>query len=172
MPKRCIMIFPDFEKLEIIHELRALYDPYANFVKPHITLVFPFDSDFTTEELMDHIRASLCDVKSFALTMQGISPHRSGGNYLFLNVLEGNQEIRSLHDKLYTGILQRFYRADIPYVPHMTIGKIEEENDYIRAIQNTRELQNMFRTQVTKISVETIGASEESRIEYEYSFID
>lgn len=39
------MIFPKFENIKIIDEIRDKYDPLANHVRPHITLVFPFESN-------------------------------------------------------------------------------------------------------------------------------
>lgn len=41
---RTIMIFPEFEEMEIIDEIREKYDPLARLVRPHITIVFPFIS--------------------------------------------------------------------------------------------------------------------------------
>lgn len=46
MSFRTIMIFPEFENIDVINDIRKKYDPLANLVLPHITLVFPFDSEF------------------------------------------------------------------------------------------------------------------------------
>lgn len=32
---RTIMIFPQFDNMEIIDEIRALYDPLSGLVRPH-----------------------------------------------------------------------------------------------------------------------------------------
>ncbi len=40
MTVRTIMIFPEFKNMEIIDKIRNQYDPLANLVRPHITLVF------------------------------------------------------------------------------------------------------------------------------------
>ena len=45
MSERTIMIFPKFSNMEIIDRIRRNYDPLADLVRPHITLVFPFHSD-------------------------------------------------------------------------------------------------------------------------------
>ena len=42
MSERTIMIFPKFSNMEIIDRIRRNYDPLADLVRPHITLVFPF----------------------------------------------------------------------------------------------------------------------------------
>ena len=172
MIERCIMIFPDIENMDTINNLRDLYDPLAKLVRPHITLVFPFTSNITTKQLVDHLNDTIKDISKFSLTLQGISPHQMGGNYLFLNILHGNEMLRLLHDKLYSGILKMFYKTDIPYVPHMTIGNIEKDSEYIKAIQSTKHIDELFCTQVTKISIETIGKLGESIIEYEHNLLD
>ena len=51
MAHRTIMIFPDFEQMEIIESIREKYDPLYQLVKTHITVVFPFDMDVSNEEL-------------------------------------------------------------------------------------------------------------------------
>ena len=51
MAQRTIMIFPDFEQMEIIESIREKYDPLYQLVKTHITVVFPFDMDVSNEEL-------------------------------------------------------------------------------------------------------------------------
>ena len=51
MNLRTIMIFPTFENIEIINSIRDKYDPLANLVRPHITIVFPFESDMSNEEV-------------------------------------------------------------------------------------------------------------------------
>ena len=40
--KRDILIFPKFKNINKIQELRNKYDPLANLIAPHITIVFPF----------------------------------------------------------------------------------------------------------------------------------
>ena len=59
MNTRAIMIFPEFKNINIINDIRKKYDPLANLVLPHITLVFPFDSKLTNEELNLYMRESL-----------------------------------------------------------------------------------------------------------------
>lgn len=49
--QRTIMIFPQFDNIDVINSIRDKYDPLAKLVKPHITLVFPFDSEITNEQL-------------------------------------------------------------------------------------------------------------------------
>ena len=47
MSLRTIMIFPEFENMDIIDRIRDKYDPLARLVRPHITLVFPFENEMS-----------------------------------------------------------------------------------------------------------------------------
>jgi len=40
--KRAIVLYPKFDGLETIQSMRRKFDPLANYIAPHITLVFPF----------------------------------------------------------------------------------------------------------------------------------
>jgi len=85
MEKRCILIFPTFENMSIIDTIRAKYDPLSKLVNPHITLVFPFESELETIELAEHIRNALNDFRSFHIKMKGITASiEPDENYLFL----------------------------------------------------------------------------------------
>ena len=88
MSLRTIMIFPEFHNKEIIDNIRKQYDPLAALVKPHITLVFPFESPMSNEELKHILNKRLQDAKPFQLTLGDFSKHEDVfGNYIFLNVL-------------------------------------------------------------------------------------
>ncbi|GKU28576.1 2'-5' RNA ligase family protein [Clostridium folliculivorans] len=77
MLKRCIMIFPEFENPKIIDNIRDKYDPLANHVRPHITLVFPFESDIKTDDLRTHISSVLSEIRPFEIILNKITPTNS-----------------------------------------------------------------------------------------------
>lgn len=109
MLKRCIMIFPEFNNGQIIDKLRGQYDPLAEHVRPHITLVFPFVSDIKTSELKEHILSALSGTTPFEVTLRGIIPVNSFAKYLFLTIVKGSEELIELHKRLYTGILEDYF---------------------------------------------------------------
>lgn len=49
--------------------------------------------------------------------------------YVFLVPDEGYARLSLLHDALYTGPLQPFLRLDLPYVPHLTIGRSRDRHE-------------------------------------------
>ncbi len=170
MLQRCIMIFPHFNNMDVINKIRDKYDPLAKHVKPHITLVFPFESDIDYSRLKKHLEATVSSVDPFVLKLSDITPVRSFGNYLFLNILHGRDEIVELHKKLYTGILEEFYPQWLngsDYNPHMTVGKIDDEEKFKSAVTEASKVKDTFETVVDKVSVEIIDENQHSIIEVE-----
>lgn len=170
MLKRCIMIFPKFCNMDIINNIRKKYDPFESHVRPHITLVFPFDSNISFSELRRHLEDVLSSIKPFRIVLKNIVPVKSFGNYLYLNIESGKNEIIEIHRKLYTGVLEEcipHWLNSGGYHPHMIVGKIECEEEYILAIEETKKITESFETIVSMVSVEIIDENEDSVIEME-----
>lgn len=168
MLNRCIMIFTEFINIEKINELREKYDPAVNSVAPHITLVFPFKSNIVASEIKKHIEDNIKDIKPFKVKLQGISGEAK--NYLFLNVIKGQEELTKIHNKLYSDILEEFkpeFLNTTEFKPHLTIGKVDDAKEFIEAVNDTKDFNEVFETSVNKITVEIIGENQESIIENE-----
>ncbi|WP_372998748.1 2'-5' RNA ligase family protein [Lutispora sp.] len=156
--------------MKVIDEIRDKYDPLASHVRPHITLVFPFTSDITSDKLREHISNALSEEKPFKIVLKGITSVQSFGNYLFLNIEVGKEEIINIHKKLYTDILEPYLPQWLrkgEYHPHMTVGKIEDEEKYKNAVIEIEDFRDIFETIVEKVSVEIIDDNEDSIIEME-----
>ncbi|MGF2614936.1 2'-5' RNA ligase family protein [Rossellomorea vietnamensis] len=167
MIKRSITIFPEFENGRLIEELRAKYDPLYQLITPHMTLVFPFTSDLTAEQLQEHIESVLSYEKPFSITLQGVTGE--GSEYLFLNVKEGNDEIIRLHDFLYTGLMKEFLFRELTYIPHLTVGRLDNKGDFIAALNETAQFTEEFKTVITHVVVEEIERNGQSRPEFYYN---
>lgn len=164
MSLRTIMIFPEFENIEIIDSIRKKYDPLADLVRPHITIVFPFESRMSNKELSEILENRLKSVKAFKIKLQGISRQEDTfGNYLFLDVLQGQEEICAIHRMLYDNEFKE-YDLGRQYVPHMTIGKLPTVEMLNEAYDEVKSTKESFIAIVNKVSVEMIGDNEESII--------
>jgi 2'-5' RNA ligase len=169
--KRCIMIFPKFDNSHVIDALRLKYDPLVHHVSPHLTLVFPFESDLDTQTLSEHLASSLQSIEPFQLRLQGISRGEGYGFYLHLNVQEGQDELIELHEKLYGGVLDVYrpsWLRSSGYTPHLTVGNFKNESDLIDALDQTKDTLDLFVTKVNLVSVEIIDEDENSLIELEH----
>lgn len=159
--KRDILIFPQFTNIEKIENIRKQYDELYKILPLHITLAFPFESSMFNEELKDRLMQALKSVKPFEIVMSGVSLHKDENiktNYIFLNVVSGVKEIKILHNEIYEKVLNQ--KMSLEYIPHITLGTTENE-------QIEFELNNKFKTIVTKVFVEKIGENEKSNVLFE-----
>lgn len=163
--ERSIVIFPQFGKEKnLIQGIRNRYDPLANKIAPHITLVFPFESEISSHELYQHLTNSLYEFKLFNLTMQGISYER---NYLFLNFIQGQDKIIEIHNLLYSKLLARFLSKKHNYKPHLTVGRFENLDAAKTAMNKLNNFDRELEIEVNKITTEIILDDLSSRIDFE-----
>lgn len=166
MTNRAIVIFPKFSNSEFIDEIRKKYDPLYNFIAPHLTLIFPFQSELTKTELIEHLENQLRELSPFELILKGVTGASDG--YVFLDVKIGNDNIVELHDKLYGGILKPYHNRFIPYIPHITIAKLKDEKTHSEVVEKLSDFDVEFRTVIDRITIEIIDGTEKSILEYEY----
>ena len=165
--ERSILLFPEFQNMELIEGIRKQYDPFVSLISPHITLVFPFVSRYKEKDVKELVKEKSKAFSPFRLSMQGIVKYQENGEqYLFLQVKEGAEEIRRLHDSLYQGMLAAF-KKDIPYVPHMTVGKLSSSEELDTAWEQVKDMNVVFQTEIKHITVEKIGEKGESITEAE-----
>lgn len=115
-----------------------------------------------------YLKESLSAIQPFKVELKGFSKQENKyGNYLFLNVVQGMDVIKNIHDRLYNDKLKQF-DAGYNYVPHMTVGKVSSMELLDKAFNEVNKYNDKFSTVVKKISVEMIGEHEESIIVIEY----
>jgi 2'-5' RNA ligase len=103
-----------------IDAIRREYDPTSGFTKPHITVLFPVPGSVGQGQLIGHIQNVLSDWSTFKIRLGGL--HKSHDHWLFLTLIDGEAQVRKLYDALYTGILAKYRRDDIKFVPHLGLG--------------------------------------------------
>jgi len=122
-----------------IQAIRSRHDPYYELVEPHFSLIFEI-SDIGQDEFIAQVRP-ICEATpkiEFSLRYAKVIPGMANDNwYLFLVPEEGYGDIIRLHDRLYTGILSRHLRLDIPYIPHITTGIFNDSVSCKRAADET-----------------------------------
>ena len=164
---RSIVIFPQFkEYTDLIQNIRQQYDPLVDKIAPHITLVFPFKSKISSDLLHRHIKSCLSAFEPFDLCLKGIS--QGEGNYIFLNIVEGQEQIKRIHSLLYSGILRQFLSTQYYYQPHVTIAHLP---DALTMQIVWKKLESLFfdyefRTQASEITTEIILGDFSSKIDF------
>lgn len=165
---RAIHIFPELDQVDLIQSIRKRYDPLYPCIPPHITLVFPFESEITNIELYRHVKQALTGFQPFAIRLEEISA--SHDHYLFLNVKQGNDQIIALHDRLYTGPLASYRSYKHTYLPHLTVGRLHHEHELDEALQEMRSFHHRFESQVSQVIAERIDDNGQSIIEFVVPF--
>jgi len=157
---RSIIIFPEMYNLDEIQKVRNTYDPLAKNISPHISLVFPFESKTSDELLIKQIKPIIQTIKSFAITFDKFGHDDKG--YFWLQPAYGTDKLTKLHDELYKNeLLHPFLRADIPYMPHITLGKVNPaQQDKIISNLVIRKLS--FSTFIDTVSIEHILPNNDS----------
>ena len=151
--KRAILIFPKFNNIEVIQDVRKKYDRLYGLIKPHITLVFPFQDNISDNLLRENIEEILNNTKSFKAIFKGVS--LSEDNYIFLNCKEGKEKIIQIHDKIYEEILPTHYKRERAYIPHITLGQSDN-------IEMLKDFNEKFETIIDELTIEFIDKDEKS----------
>ena len=136
--KRDILIFPQFDNIDKIQNIRNKYDELSQILPPHITLVFPFEIDLKNDEMKKKLSDICKSYNRFNIKCKGIS------------------FIKDENIDIYNKLLNK----DLPqyYIPHITLGSVDEIVDI--------DLNDCFETEISKITVESIGDNEESFIDF------
>ncbi|CGG07477.1 Uncharacterised protein [Streptococcus pneumoniae] len=90
---------------------------------------------------------------------------------MFLRVEKGKEQIEELHNILYTGPLLQFLKEDIPYIPHVTVGRKESAELAAEVVKEIPSFHGKLNCVIDRISVERIGENGESIIEFEVPFL-
>ena len=161
--RQCILLFPDLTNRGQIDRYRERFDPLAQKIAPHVTLVFPFESaDLESDALAHDVAERIHGIDAFDLEVPPPAVFDEG--YVYLGVTSGASHIRRLHDVLYSGELRSFLRADVDYVPHITIGRYADEKTEFEVRKAAVELSGPFRAHIREVIIERIGADEKSTV--------
>jgi 2'-5' RNA ligase len=142
--------------MQPIVELRRRYDPLAEQIDPHITLVFPFESPLPPQALRAHLVSAMCGVSAFPIRLAEITGHEA--EYLFLNVKRGNDALIELHDRLYAGPLAEHRSMQHTYVPHVTVGRVSDPRVFRDALTEAGALMVQIDTRVAEVSIYDLEA--------------
>jgi hypothetical protein len=113
------------EDLQWIQGYRKENDPrYFSVVDPHFTLVFGI-ADIDQETFITEVRKQVSGLKKFPFEIKVATLNQDdSGDYYheFLVPDQGYSDIVKLHDELYSGVLSKYLRFDIDFIPHIGIG--------------------------------------------------
>ena len=121
LPRRALVWFPPSDAVSDIERFRAAHDPLVDALPAHVTLVFPFGSTLGAVQVAAHVRRAVARWPVLPVRFEGLGHFHA--DWVFLRVSRGGAALTALHDRLYRGALAPFLHRELPYEPHLTIGR-------------------------------------------------
>jgi len=120
--------FPEWSDTDAawVDDFRRRHDVAArDLIGPHVTLVFGC-SALPLPDYLTHVERASAQAPAltarFRYAMLGADDEQELA-YVFLVPDEGHAALSLLHDRLYAGPMAAHLRLDLPYTPHITIGR-------------------------------------------------
>jgi 2'-5' RNA ligase len=125
-----VVSYPDVtpEDLAWIETIRARHHPRHAAIAAHFTLVFPV-TDLDSPTLIAEIQRETARGTPIRFVLRCALPFpdaTSDATDVFLVPDEGFGALVRLHDRLYSGMLAPALRLDLPFVPHLTVGRFTD----------------------------------------------
>lgn len=108
----------------LIENYRREHDSLYNIIRTHFTLVFPV-RDFSEKIFTEEIKKQLQGIEPFSFTLRKATINKDAfteNYYAFLVPDEGNNLLKKLNEKLYSGKLSPYKQDDMDFIPHITVG--------------------------------------------------
>jgi 2'-5' RNA ligase len=161
LPRFAVAWFPRFEGIERIEAFRQRHDPAAALIPAHVSLVFPFATALTRLQIETHVQRTVSRWPPIPVAFRRV--RTEANEFLFLMAQRGAASIKGLHDKLYTRSLRPHLRRDLPYEPHITIGR---HADYQALQEALAEAEEQFGSEYTDLmrEVEVVSVGRTGKI--------
>ena len=124
LPRRSIVWFPPLPAASKIEAFRVLHDPLARQIPAHVTLVFPFPTNLTAMQWASHIKRIVGNWPQLPVSFRDIESIQD--EFTILMLRDRCESVIALHDKLYSSVLKPFFRAEMEYRPHITLGRLTD----------------------------------------------
>jgi len=114
-----VVIFLPAHLDELIYPLRQKFDPHYNKVPAHITIVFPFETDQSLNELSATIQQELQNTRPFTIELESIGDFYPASPIIYWKI-NCCEPLRQLYHTLYSKL-----ELAIPFklfVPHVTVA--------------------------------------------------
>jgi 2'-5' RNA ligase len=132
------------ELITAVEPYRQKFDPLANVIPLHITVVALFEYTESPELLHEHIRDVSDTHTPIKASLAGWDTSRQKEYQLRLPLITGRSEFAELHDELLLGSLSHLASADTDYWPHITFGRFSEEAELEQAKKSLTEFEPQF----------------------------
>ncbi len=115
-----VVIFLPGPLEDVIAPWRERFDPIYNLVSPHLTLVFPFDSDRPLEELVTAVRTETQGQPAFKVELSSIGDFYPDDPVIYWGV-KPSETLSDFHFRLHVRL--GLALPHDKYTPHVTVAR-------------------------------------------------
>jgi len=130
---------------------RQKFDPQANIIPPHITVVEPFEFSGPLQEFYDHLQEIGETHAPIRVSLVGWDAYTEAGYQLHLPLVTGRLEFAALRKNLLTGPLSHLAHPKDTYWPHITLGRFSQESDFKEAKKTLNGFEPYFTFSITHL---------------------
>lgn len=117
---------------------RAVGDPQAGMIWPHVTLLPPTQiAKVDLDQIESHLAEAARNCEPFTMHLSGTGTFRPLSPVVFIQVVRGMTECEELEKKIRRGVLER--DLTFPYHPHVTVAQDVSEASLDEAYQGLSE---------------------------------
>ncbi len=144
------VIWPDSQTQASVDKIRKQYDPHFGLIAPHITIIFPADTEIALDEIVTRLANAVKGFRPFTARLDRVSSvnllasewpaetaallaYPNAVNAIFLLTGEGSREILELKKRLAGAVGLDTPLVDYP--PYLTLGQTLSQPAYDAALQ-------------------------------------
>ncbi len=127
---------------QLVEELQRELHPNSPDFAAHVTLLPPRCLQGSEPAALEYLRQACLDLEPFDITLGGVETFVPVTPTLFIRVREGAQHMIEIHSRLNRAALESLEQW--PYMPHLTIAKMETEDQARDASRTARERWDKF----------------------------
>jgi len=114
-----VLIFLPTHLDELIYPLRQKFDPFYNKVPGHITIVFPFETAMTLNDITAIIKQELNEIRPITIELESIGDFYPASPTIYWNI-KACEPLQFLYHRLHSQL-----ELPIPFkqfIPHVTVA--------------------------------------------------
>jgi len=114
---------------------RAAVTPHDRHLRPHLTALAPRKLQISDAEAIKSFQRN--EIQSIKIEIGDVCTFRPLSPTVYLDLRRGQQELWRLNSQL--GVAPLAGKPDWPFVPHLTLAKLDDFKDVPRVLQHARD---------------------------------
>jgi 2'-5' RNA ligase len=150
-----------------LHAIRDRYQaPYRDALGPHVTLVFASRASLATLVAeVERVAAAFPPIVAELRDVRAVADPLSTDTYLFLEPdATAARAFVAMHDALHAGPLAGELRADLPYRPHVTIGRSGSSEEMARAARELSDAGTAVAATFTALTIVSLDGDRVAQV--------